>query len=277
MRVHQVNGQRIAFDHHGDSSAPAVVLLHGLSSNRRAYGQVIEHLAGAVASGSLQLLAVDMRGHGESSHAPADQYDASSYASDIADLIRSEMTEPAVIVGHSLGGVVAGALAANHPELVRGMFLEDPPYFEGDADVRNASPVAAIFPQVVAAVVALQARSAPATAYDLLVGPMVAPHEVAQRAAEMSRWDPMTMHAAVTGDVWRDFDPQAKVVCPLTIVRADPAFGAVFKPEDGPKVLAANPHANIVMVPGAGHQIREGETAGSYFRLLDQFLAGFLP
>ncbi len=266
------NGRRIAFDRHGDSVAPTVMLLHGLSGYRQSYDGVIEHLRPSIERKAVQILNVDLRGHGESGHAPLESYTAGTFATDLASLIDTHVGAPVVVVGHSLGGVVAGALIATRPDLVKAAFLEDPPYFEGDAEVRNASPVAAFFPKFVAAVKALQAVSAPPAQYRPLIEPMTHPDELDTQAQAMTQWDPNTMKAAVDGIVWSDFDPVAAVLCPLTILQADPAIGGVFKLEDGPKVLAANPHANIVFVAGAGHSIRSGEKKAVYLLELDRFL-----
>ncbi len=273
MHLELTTGQTIAFDRHGDPAARPVVLLHGLSGNRTTYSDVISHLlAGPVGGGELQVLNVDLRGHGDSGHASLEQYNSGSYAADIAELIKTVVGRPALVVGHSLGGVVAAKLAIDHPSVVLGLFLEDPPFFEGDAAVRNASPVAAFFPKLVAAVSDLQARSAPASDYEPLVAAMTTPADLAARCEGLTRWDPMTMQAAVDGIVWSDFDPEAKIICPLMILRADPACGAVFKAVDEPLVRAANPHANVVMVADAPHQIHGGPTAGAYLAQFDEFL-----
>jgi pimeloyl-ACP methyl ester carboxylesterase len=80
------------------------------------------------------------------------------------------------------------------------------------------------------------------------------------------------MQAAIEGIVWQGFDPAASFHCPLTILAADPAFGAVFLPEDVAPVLATNPSARIVQVPGAGHSIRVGATFDAYTAELERFL-----
>lgn len=273
MILELANGPSVAFDRYGDAPGNVVVLLHGLSSNRASYGAVVEHLvAGPVARGELEVLNVDLRGHGDSGRASLDEYTAPRFAADIVGLIEARVGKPVIVVGHSLGGVVAGAVAALRPDLVRALFLEDPPYFEGDDEVRNASPVATFFPKLVAAVRELQARSAAPAEYEPLVAAITPPEDLAERAEGLTRWDPSTMQAAVEGIVWRGFDPEAAVSCPLTILRADPAMTAVFKPEDAPRVLAANPHANIVFVPGAAHNIHNGPTKATYLAELDAFL-----
>ena len=151
-------GQTLGVDRLGDPDAPPTLLLHGLSGSRLAYRAVVGHLDGDVWN-------VDLRGHGESSRAPLESYDAASYAADIAALIDSEIGRPALVVGHSLGGVVAAELARSRPDLVAAVFLEDPPLYEGDAERRSNSPAAKFFPELIAAVRELQGRNAPVEDY----------------------------------------------------------------------------------------------------------------
>jgi pimeloyl-ACP methyl ester carboxylesterase len=86
------------------SGGPLVVLIHGLDANGDVWDPLI---AEAGASWPGRFLVPDLRGHGRSFHrAP---YGYASYAADIADLC--EQDEEIIVVGHSLGGVVAVALA----------------------------------------------------------------------------------------------------------------------------------------------------------------------
>lgn len=274
MDIELPHGQKLSFSRHGDEAATPLILLHGLSSNRATYAAVVDHmLAGPVKNGDIQVVNVDLRGHGQSGHAAPDSYDALNYAADIAALIETMFDRPALVVGHSLGGVVAASLAASRPDLVAGLFLEDPPLFEGDAEVRNASPVATIFPAIVAAVRELQSRHAPLSEYLAVAQPLTPPDEVDARCAQLASWDPATMQAAVDGLVWVGFDPEAALSCPVTILQADPAYGSVFKPGDGPRVLAANPHANIVPIAGASHGIHSTATLSAYLDQLDTFIS----
>ena len=262
-------GQTLAFDRYGETSAPPVVLLHGLSDSRLGYRAVVEHLRHRW--NGLQILNVDLRGHGESSRADLDTYDAQSYADDIAAFISEHIRRPAIVVGHSLGGVVAASLGASHPDLVTALFLEDPPFGEGNDEVRNASPVAAFFPKMISAVKELQARNADAASFARLAE-TTHPSERADRCETLRRWDSTTMQAAIDGIVWRNFNPAAILPMPVTILRADPVVGAVFSPTDVPIVQAANPHADIVMVPHASHGIHDAPTRAAYLDQLDRFL-----
>jgi pimeloyl-ACP methyl ester carboxylesterase len=267
------SGQTIAYDHHGDDGAVPVVLLHGLSSNRTAYDPFIDALSSfPVGARKSQIFNIDMRGHGDSSSATVESYQASDYASDIAAFIESAGCGPAVVIGHSLGGLVAAELAASRPDLVRALVLEDPPLFEGDEMRRNASPVAAFFPKFVAAVVSLQARNAPPIDYEPYVRDTTPPSDLAQRCERLTKWDPMTMQAAHDGITWRGYDPKRSIACPLTILRADPTQGAVFTDDDAAAFSTSNGHAQIVLMTGATHSVRV-TTPTAYLKAVEGFLA----
>jgi pimeloyl-ACP methyl ester carboxylesterase len=97
--------------------APArFLLVHGLASNARMWDGVGNELA-ARGHGSL---AVDLRGHGRSPK-PDDGYDFETVAGDLLP----HLTDRPVVVGQSYGGNVVVALAARHPELVRGVVCID--------------------------------------------------------------------------------------------------------------------------------------------------------
>ena len=72
-------------------------------------------------SGRMRVIAVDLPGHGESSAPPGSSID--DYAAAVADFARTLGCGPIVVVGHSLGGSIAIALAARQPALIRGLVL----------------------------------------------------------------------------------------------------------------------------------------------------------
>lgn len=106
----------LAFEATGDG--PPVVILHGLFGSGSNWRRVASELAG-----SHRVLAVDLRNHGASPWA-----DSMSYL-DMADdvlrlLLRERLSRPAVI-GHSMGGKVAMALALMHPKQVGQLTVVD--------------------------------------------------------------------------------------------------------------------------------------------------------
>ena len=110
----------------GDAANPLLFLLHGVTDNADYWGWLGRELAQRY-----HIVALDQRGHGKSG-APEDGYRMSDYVADAAQVLRSVTTVPAIVMGHSFGGWVANRLAAEHPELVSKLILEDPP-FRADA------------------------------------------------------------------------------------------------------------------------------------------------
>ena len=103
---------------HWTGDAPDVLLLHGLGN----YGRYWDFFAEATA-GRLRLVAPDARGHGES---PKDTRGTpEEFVHDVMDVLRTMGLARPLVVGHSMGGLHATALALAHPERVRGLVIID--------------------------------------------------------------------------------------------------------------------------------------------------------
>ncbi|MFZ0798207.1 MAG: alpha/beta hydrolase [Terriglobales bacterium] len=103
----------------GPRNGPPLVLLHGLGRRWQVFLPVIPAL-----SLRWHILAPDLRGHGKSSRV-ARGYHGPQYSEDIARFLRERVSPPAVVFGHSLGGMVGMWVAAHHPELLRALILGD--------------------------------------------------------------------------------------------------------------------------------------------------------
>ena len=64
-----------------------------------------------------RIIAPDQRGHGLSDK-PVSKYTADEMADDMAELIKGCDCKPVILVGHSMGGRIAGYLAALYPDMV---------------------------------------------------------------------------------------------------------------------------------------------------------------
>jgi pimeloyl-ACP methyl ester carboxylesterase len=117
----------IAYEVTGSPADPALLLLHGITDSLHTYDAV----APTLAADGYRVFAIDHRGHGRSS--PASSYDLHDYAADAVAVIYELIGEAPVIVGHSLGGLVALYIAARYPDRCRGVVLEDPPLFIAEA------------------------------------------------------------------------------------------------------------------------------------------------
>ncbi|RJO73045.1 MAG: alpha/beta hydrolase [Myxococcales bacterium] len=105
--------------------APLVHFLHCNGMNAATYRRLLAPLADR-----LRLTALDARGHGLSA-AAADPAQLISWDPYTDDLIRflEHLGEPAVLAGHSMGGVVSLGAAVLRPDLVRALVLIDPVMF----------------------------------------------------------------------------------------------------------------------------------------------------
>ncbi|WP_214320045.1 alpha/beta fold hydrolase [Nonomuraea sediminis] len=116
MREATTNGIKLVYREEGSEADPLLVLLHGRTADHNNWNGITQHFARRH-----HVLVPDLRGHGASDHPGS--YALTDMADDIAALLAGRR---AVVVGHSLGGVVAYVLAARHPELVERLVLEDP-------------------------------------------------------------------------------------------------------------------------------------------------------
>jgi pimeloyl-ACP methyl ester carboxylesterase len=103
----------------GPANGPPLILLHGLGRRWQVFLPVIPAL-----SLRWHIFAPDLRGHGKSSHVVRG-YHGPQFSEDIARLLRERASVPAVLFGHSLGGMLAMSVASHQPDLVRALILGD--------------------------------------------------------------------------------------------------------------------------------------------------------
>ena len=104
---------------------PALLLVHGLSSNARTWDGVAIALSGL----GHPVATVDLRGHGRSSK-PDGPYDVPTVAEDVAALLDELDLDRPIVAGQSWGGNVAVELAARRPGAVRGIVCVDGGWLE---------------------------------------------------------------------------------------------------------------------------------------------------
>jgi pimeloyl-ACP methyl ester carboxylesterase len=104
----------------GTSDGPAILLLHGLSSNARYWERVARRMT------NRRLVALDQRSHGLSV-APPTGYGLDVLVADAGNVIRELRLNRPVVVGHSWGGTVALEVGARLGELVSGVAVMDGP------------------------------------------------------------------------------------------------------------------------------------------------------
>lgn len=123
----------------GPRSAPPIVLVHGYTASIRWWDRVIPRLARRH-----RVVALDLLGHGGSDK-PRDGYSIPNQARVVARALAALGVSDATVVGHSMGGSVAVALAAGHPQAVERILVLDqatrPSFREGFVERLSRTPV----------------------------------------------------------------------------------------------------------------------------------------
>lgn len=94
-------------------AGPRVVLLHGVGLRAEAWGAQIDAL-----SARFEVIALDMAGHGESPRLVGD-VTLAAFTDLVVEAMRESADAPAMVIGHSMGAMIASDLAIRHPALVR--------------------------------------------------------------------------------------------------------------------------------------------------------------
>jgi len=217
---------------------PALLLIHGFTDTSRSFSLLAPHLTGR------RLVIPDLRGHG-ASQAGSRAFRPADFADDIAGLIGRLRLERPILVGHSLGAMIAVEAAASYGGLIGGLVLlagtlkpgisQDHPMVTGVRALRDpispADPFYAWWhacrpgvPQAFLALMAQEASAMPAARWRLILEQL--------------------LRADLTG--------RAPGVRQQTLVVAgavDPLFGETHQQA----LLDALPGSDLVRIEGCGH------------------------
>jgi pimeloyl-ACP methyl ester carboxylesterase len=201
-------------------TGPPLVLLHGLAGSARWWSRNVPALSRA-----FRVITIDLPGFGSSPRGHRLELDG------IGDQLAGTMDglgiQRASLIGHSMGGLIAAGLAADHPERVERLILVDAAFLSLGAGVR---PVTGSIPTLW--------RTAPSLLPVLLAdGLRSGPRSLTHASVQLLRADWRTklpQIQAPTLVIWGEHDR----ICPLAIGRA---------------IEAAIAGARLVVVAGAAH------------------------
>jgi pimeloyl-ACP methyl ester carboxylesterase len=265
-RFVSVNGLRIHYLDWGNETKPPLIMLHGIGRVAHTFDHIAPHFVS-----NYHVMAVDMRGHGDSDWDPKGAYLVEDYTKDIEALAEQLHLRNIVIWGNSTGGRVAQVFAGLHPELVAKVISED---------------VGPERPTQVAESVTRQLKQEDEKGWsseDELLAQLKTsnsrtPEEILRAYAHYGSkhradgrviWkrDPAIGNGFVPTELWR-FVRQIKSPI-IYVVGGRSTIVPAATQEELKKAL---PQAEIATIPGVGHYPSE-ENATAYLAIVDKFLA----
>jgi len=264
-------------DHGGEG--PTLLLLHGVTRCGKDWEPLLPALTTAY-----RVIAFDQRGHGGSERAAS--YLVTDYIDDVVRWMRDELAEPLIVFGHSLGAMVAAAVAAELPHRVRGIILEDPPFhtmgnrIDGSAwqtqfiGMREAARRGGT---VVAITDALADIRIPVSGGGFKrLGELRDRSSLNWSAQCLCQIDPELLTPVIEGR-WLDgydvADILVSIRCPTLLLQGDPTTGGALTDADSASVLAALSFYQHVRFSGCGHQLHR-DRPQEVLQALRQFTQG---
>jgi pimeloyl-ACP methyl ester carboxylesterase len=243
MPALEIDGVNLSYEEVG--SGPPVLLIHGTG------GAVWDPLPDKLAAAGRRAIYYHRRGFGDSTHEPIK--DPPRHTADAAALLERLDAAPAIVVGHSMGGVLTLDLAVRRPELVRGVVVIEPPLH------LKKHPSVKMMRELIGAQITRRRRGEEeaaerfmrwatgttdgANGYDA-TPPEVQAHLRGNAAAIMRELDSGTGEHVKNGEI-------AKIACPAILL-----LGSITQPDFGKaarRIAKALPSLEIVDVPDAGH------------------------
>jgi pimeloyl-ACP methyl ester carboxylesterase len=274
-RLQAAAGRRFNVASNGLLAETNLIFLHGILRNWRTFYPLYEGLKDQAG-----LVAMDLRGHGKSDRAQS--YRIMDYVEDVLTLLRLRREKKFVLYGHSLGGMVALAVAALDPNRVEGLILEDPPFSALTRRLRGSGEEA-YFAGVRACLGKARELDKLYACYSgITIGqnPNGTLMHVQDRHDQLTRWyvaeslmtlDPRVIDPILNNDWVPGYDVQSlarRIQCPTLLLQGDVAHGALFTDAEVNLLsLVLGNKCSVVHFAGGGHQLH-GPRAAEILELI---------
>jgi pimeloyl-ACP methyl ester carboxylesterase len=270
-RTVEARGLRFHYVEWGDPASPPIVLLHGLSS----MGRIWDPLARALQD-RYRLIALDQRGHGDTSWPAEPDYTTDDYVGDLEALVDLWGLERFVLIGLSMGGSNAMAYAARNPQRITHLVpvdirprivREKNPSRELDKHVAEHGHPALEDHEAALKLVRLTNQTTPDESLR---------HRLRYLLKQLpdGRWtnkhDPRVSYHWHPANLW---DELAKITAPVLLVRGGKSY--VLSEEAAERMRAGFPNAEVVAIEEAGHTVPE-DTPEEFIAAVEAFLARHL-
>jgi pimeloyl-ACP methyl ester carboxylesterase len=247
----------------GPASGEPLLFLHGVGRCWQDFGPLA-----AALGWRWQVFALDFRGHG-ASEPTSGKYLVRDYQRDVVTAVREAIGRPVVLYGHSLGAMVAAAVAAELPDEVRGAVLEDPPFETMGPLIKGTS-----YHSMFTAMRAISGPGRPVTELAQLLGNIrINAPERAQpvrlsdardatslrfMAASLRHVDPELWDPIIDGRWLVGYDKPAtlrKIRCPVLLLQGNVTEGGTMSEAAAAEVESLIADCTRIRVARAGHLI----------------------
>jgi len=261
-----VSGMRIHYLDWGSPEKPPLIMLHGIGRVAHTFDHIAPHFAS-----KYHVMAIDMRGHGDSGWDPMGAYLVEDYVKDIEGLADQLRLRNIVIWGNSTGGRVAQVFAGLHPDVVAAVISEDVgperPSQLADNVARQLKQEDATGWATEEELLVQLKSSYPRTSEEILRS--YSHYGTKKRADGRVIWkrDPAIANGFVPTELWR-FVRQIKPPIIYILGGRSTVVPAATQEE----LKKALPQAEIAIIPGAGHYPSE-ESPAEFLAVVDKFLS----
>jgi esterase len=245
-----INGLKLHYIDYGSEGRPHLVLLHGLNGNAQAFDVVAPNL-----TASHHVIALDLRGHGDSQSGPPDGYTPPNYLGDIGAFLKALRIEKAAFIGSSMGGAMAMIFATLAPNIVDRLLLND---IGGEIVIEAPDPGRLLFRTIADATRFYRESFHPVALLPARVAEKLTADSVKIGEDGLLVWktDPAVNSGGAAGgpsggrviQMWSFYQ---RVKAPVLIVRG--AESTALTRETLSKMFSVLPGMRAVEVPGAGH------------------------
>ena len=249
---------------------PPLVMAHGMTDMGLCWTRVADGLRH-----KYDVISYDARGHGQSD-ATEDGHEPEQRAEDLRGLLEALNLKNTLLLGHSMGAMTVGLLAANHPDLARAVVLEDPPMPNSLTEPPTGEQVGAWDDQWSKwkkdVIQNKTRKQEELISYCRRQSPWWHDAEVGPWATSKRLVSPHVFNTAnlKTSDWWQCL---GKISCPLLIITADVDRGALVSEVVASQLKETLPdNATLVRLAGAGHNIHR-EQFDRYMSLMTDFFA----
>ena len=268
-----VNGVRLAIAEAGEGGRP-LLLVHGFTGAKEDFTDFLERLAAL----GWHVIAPDNRGHGASDKPEGtESYSLELFAADVLALAEQRWPgRPFVLLGHSMGGMIAQVLAVSAPDRLAGLILMDTGHGRLSIPADQLEKIDAIVQEIgIAGLADIQERQTEpgpldSPAHLKLLAERPGYREFNARKLRATSGDMYrAMIAVITGAEDR-LESLAAIRVPTLVLVGEQDTPFIKASENMAKTI---PGAELVVLPDAGHS-PQFENEDAWWGALSGFLAG---